>query len=119
MNKREFKKVIDAVGSSLYQEMMTAYYNVEGIDKEEVAKAIKDVLGATASARNNANIFFDRGMRSFSDHKEYAKAKKAFFKSLFDKIYADYNSSIDEALKKFNAALPSEVKEKNKQALAE
>lgn len=51
MNKREFKKAVDAIGGSLYQEMMTAYFNIEGIDKDAVADAIKEVLGATAVAK--------------------------------------------------------------------
>lgn len=119
MNKREFKKAVDAIGGSLYQEMMTAYFNIEGIDKDAVADAIKEVLGATAVAKKNSNVLFDRGVRAFEDHKEYSKAKAGFFKALFEKIHSDFNSSIDSALKKFNGALPADVKEQNKQSVAE
>lgn len=118
-NKREFKKTVEAIGASIYEEMMTSYYNVKDIDKDAVSKAIAEVLGATASARNNANVFFDKGMRAFADHKEYSKAKAAFFKKLFEKIDSDFNARIDNALKMFNAALPAEAKELNKKLAAE
>lgn len=114
-NKREFKKYVDAIGAAMYGEMMTAYYNIDGIDKDAVAKAIEKVLGAVGSAKNNSNIYFDRGFKAFGgDHKAYRVAKENFFKSLFAKIETEFNDSINEALKLFNGAVPAAVKEANK-----
>lgn len=109
-NKRDFKKFANALGSSVANEMMMAYYNVEGIDKKAVAEAVKKVIGAIEGAKNNANIFFDRGPKSFADRKEYAAAKRNFFRSLFQKIEKDFNDQINEALKEFNAAVPEAAK---------
>lgn len=113
-NKRDFKKYADALGSSVAQEMMLAYYNVEGIDREAVAGAVKKVIAAIEDAKNNANRFFDRGANSFADHKEYAVAKRNFFRSLFQKIEKDFNTQINEALKEFNAAVPESAKQTQK-----
>lgn len=114
-NKREFKKYADALAASVIDEMVASYYNVEGADKEKISKAIEKVLGATGAAKSHANIFFDRGMKGFENAKDYSKAKKEFFKSLFDKIETEFNEEINQAVKLLNEALPASVKEQNKE----
>ena len=47
--------------------------------------------------------------------KEYAKAKKAFFRSLFNKIDTEFEEETNAALKLFNEALPAEEKARNKE----
>lgn len=118
-NKREFKKYAEAVGASACDAMMVNYYNVEGVDKEAIAKAIEKVLGAVGAACSNANITFDKGVKAFPDLKTYSAEKKAFFKKLFEKISFDFTAEIDEALKLFNAAIPQAIKDANKKAVAE
>lgn len=115
MNKQQFKKAVEAVGASICDEMMTVYYNEKGVDHDKISMAVAKVLGATAAARSNANVFFDRGRRSFSTPQEYNKAKSAFFKKLFEKIHSDFNEEISAALKLFNEAVPQAVKDANKQ----
>ena len=116
-NKREFKKYVDALGASACDEMMYAYYTVEGADKDAISKAIEKVLLATNKARMNSNIFFDKGVKAFNDLKEYSKAKDAFFKALFEKVSTEFSEEINSALKDFNAALPANEKQKNKEAV--
>lgn len=116
-NKREFKKFADALGASVVEEMMVAYYNVEGADKNAISDAVGKVLEAIESAKNNANVFFERGPKSFADHKEYATAKRNFFRSLFNKIEDDFNNEINEAVKQFNEALPESYKAAQKEAV--
>lgn len=113
-NKREFKKYVAAVGASACNDIMESYYIVEGINKDTVSKAVELVLAATAAARANSNVFFDKGPKAFSDRKEYSKAKEVFFKKLFEKINADFTAQLDEAVKVFNSAIPQEVKDQNK-----
>ena len=72
-------------------------------------------INAQHKARNNANITFDRGRRAFADPAEYSKAKRAFFKALFDKINTELSEETNEALKLFNSAIPADEKERNKQ----
>ncbi len=117
-NKREFKKYVEAIGSSLCEEMMVAFYNIEGANQDEISKAIGVVLGAVAEAKNNANIFFDRGVAAFETRKEYNKAKETFFKELFKKIDSDFTGKVNEALKLFNESIPASAKEENKKAVA-
>ncbi len=118
-NKREFKKYTEATGASVCEAMMLAYYNQKGINKEDVEKAIAKVLSATAAAKSNANVTFDKGHKAFADLKEYSKAKESFFAKLFDKINEDFAKEIDEALKLFNSAIPQSVKDEQKKEAAE
>lgn len=118
-NKREFKKFVEAVGGNVVSEMMTSYYNDKDADKEKIEHAIGRVLGATGAAKSNANVYFDRGVKSYADSREYTKAKAAFFKALFKKISGDFNREVNDAVKEFNAALPEDVKKSNKEAVAD
>lgn len=113
-NKREFKKFIEAVGASVCDEMMVAYYNIDGADRDAIAKAIESVLVAVEKARVNAGTEFDRKPRSFDNEHEYRKAKTSFVKAMYKKVIADFSASIDAAVKAFNAAIPAEVKAANK-----
>lgn len=115
-NKREFKKYVEALGSSACESMVEVYDTVENVDKDQVAKAIEKVLYAVTAAKNNADVTFDKGVKAFSNLGEYSKAKKDFYRQLFTKINEDFNKGIDEALKIFNAAVPEEVKKENKEA---
>lgn len=116
-NKREFKKYVNAIGASICTEMMGAYYNVDGVDRNAIANSVEKVLGAVAAAKSHANVFFDKGLKAFDDHKQYSHAKHAFFKSLFDKIIADFSTEINAAVADFNKAVPASVKEENKKAV--
>ncbi len=118
-NKREFKKNIDAIGASVCEEMMTAYYNIEGADKKAIAASIENVLAAIEKAKDNANVFFDKGEKAFEDKKEYSKAKADFFKALFTKIENEFAEELNEAVKEFNKAIPAAEKAKNKEIAAE
>lgn len=116
-NKRDFKKYADALGSSVVEEMMIAYCNVEGADKKKIADAVGKVLTAIENAKNNANVYFDRGPKAFADHKEFAVAKRDFFRKLFNKIESDFGAQVEDALKDFNAALPESYKAAQKEAV--
>lgn len=114
MNKQQFKKAAEEVGASMCNEMMSVYYNVEGVDREKISMAVAKVLGATGAAKANANRFFDRGVKGFASIEEYKQAKGEFFKKLFEKIRKDFNEEISAALKLFNEAVPQSVKDANK-----
>ncbi len=117
-NKRDFKKSIDAIGGAVCNEMMIAYYNVEGADKNAIASSIEKVLAAVTKAKDNANVFFDKGVKAFADKAEYTKSKAAFFKALFAKIHMEFGEELNAAVKEFNEAIPADVKKANKEATA-
>lgn len=118
-NKREFKKYVDALGATVVEEMMIQFYNEEKADKQAIASAVGNLLAATDNARKNANVTFDKGPRAFADLKEYSKAKKQFYRALFNKISKEFSEEVKNAVKVLNASLPAEVKEAQKKAVAE
>ena len=118
MNKRDFKKYVESVGDSACASMVDVYESVENVDKAKVADAVEKVIGAVAAAKSNADITFDKGVKAFNSLQEYSKAKKAFFRQLFNKIYEDFYKQLDEAVKEFNSAVPDDVKKENKEAVA-
>lgn len=116
MNKRDFKKYVESVGDSACASMVDVYESVEKVDKSKVADAVEKVIAAVAAAKTNADVTFDKGVKAFNSLAEYSKAKKIFFRQLFNKITEDFYKDLDEAVKEFNAAIPEEVKADNKEA---
>lgn len=118
-NKRQFKKTVDAIGSAVCNEMLIAYYNVEDADKNAISESIEKVLASVVKAKNNSNVFFDKGVKAFSTIEEYQKAKAEFFKALFTKIHTEFGEELNAAVKEFNKAIPAEAKAANKKAVTE
>lgn len=117
-NKREFKKNLDAVGASVCAPMFDAFYNADPKDQEKLDVIISNVIGAIGAAKANADITFDKGVKAFENLKEYSKAKKDFYKKLFNKINTEFIAEIEKALNEFNAILPQDVKQENKETAA-
>ena len=116
MNKREFKKYVEALGDSACASMAEVFDTVDNIDKAKVADAVEKVIAATAAAKSNADVTFDKGVKAFENIVEYSKAKKDFYRKLFVKIQDDFYKELEDAVKLFNSAVPQEVKEENKEA---
>lgn len=109
-NKRLFKKNVDLLCADMIEQMMIAYVNVDGADRNSISDAIGKVLHAQETARDNCNVAFDRSRKAFGSEKEYRVEKHNFTKALYAKILKDFDSEISEALKLFNAAIPEAVK---------
>lgn len=117
MNKRDFKKYVESLGDSACASMAEVYDSTDKIDKSKVADAVEKVIAAVAAAKSNADITFDKGVKAFDGNlKEYSKAKKAFFRQLFNKINDDFYKELDDAVKLFNEAIPEDLKAENKAA---
>lgn len=116
MNKRDFKKYVESVGDSACASMVEVFDTVENIDKSKVADAVEKVISAVAAAKSNADVTFDKGVKAFENLGAYSKAKKQFFRQLFNKITEDFYKELDEAVKEFNSAIPESVKAENKAA---
>lgn len=114
MNKREFKKSVQAVGDVAVAQIVDITESNDKIDKAKASNAVEKVISAVAAAKTNADITFDKGVKAFENLKEYSKAKKAFFRQLFTKINEDFVKDLDEAVKEFNEAVPEELKQENK-----
>lgn len=117
MNKRDFKKSIEAIGNSACAQMVDVYETVDNVDKAKVANAVEKVISAVAAAKSNADVTFDKGVKAFDNLAAYSKAKKSFFRQMFAKIKEDFFNELEEAVKEFNSAVPEEIKAENKAAV--
>lgn len=111
-NKRDFKKYVTAVCTAMSGDMLDACYSIEGLDRNSVDDAIIDILKAGELAIMLCNTKFDKTAKAFSEG-GYHKAKRSFNKSVYRKANKEFADAINAAVKKFNAAVPSEVKLKN------
>lgn len=112
-NKREFKKYVSAVSTSIVSSMMAAYYDVAGINKEEVTAAVTDILVAGENAIMKTDVKYDKTACAFDNKHEYHKAERKFFKEVYAKVNKEFAEEINAAIKKFNAAVPEDVKKAN------
>lgn len=117
-NKREFKKYVNVVSTSLVEDMMSVYYSINGVDPEKIDDAIISVLKAGESAIMKTNVKFDKTAGGFENRHLYDAAKKSFYAELYKKISKEFSEAINEAIKKFNAAVPQEVRNQLKTAAA-
>lgn len=115
-NKREFKKYISSVSQDICSYMMDVCVFVPGINEEEIHMAIITVLTAAESAVLKSNVKFDKSPKAFPAG-GYAKARRAFYKSVFKKANEEFKQAVESAVKMFNTATPAEVREQNKQLL--
>lgn len=113
-NKKEFKKYVTYLANNVCQDMMIEYYNVENANLELIDEAVIDVLTAAESAILKSNFQFDKSLSAFDNARQYRSEKAKFNRNLFHKINAEYVAAIDNALKKFNSAIPQVVKDKNR-----
>ena len=118
MNKRVFKKNVQAVGDVAVAQMVDIVESNDNVDKTKASVAVEKVISAVAAAKTNADITFDKGVKAFDNLVEYSKAKKAFYRQLFKKINEDFVKDLDEAVKEFNEGVPEELKQENKAAVA-
>lgn len=106
MNKRQFKKSIDALSSALVNEMMASLYNVKEADAKKLNEAIQKIAQAMVKARHETNKLFGKGSKEFANLAEYNAAKAKFTEEKYQKAISDYNEALGEALKAYNEGMP-------------
>lgn len=62
-NKRDFKKSIDAIGGAICNEMMVAYYNIEGADKNAIALQSRRYLARLSKPKTIQTYSLTRVLR--------------------------------------------------------
>lgn len=107
MNKREYKKAISSLGTGMCVEIFNIGATTKGADANKFQEAISMIWNATEQTKAKANIFFNKGRRDFETAQDYNRAKHAFFKALFNRLNAEFEAQLDEALKLVNSATPA------------
>lgn len=110
-NKREFKKQTHALTAAVVNDMMMTSFISDKVDKEAVDNAIIKLLAASEAAIVKVNVKFDKTLKAFDSEKEYKKAKRSFYKALYDKAGDEFVEKLKESMADFNSCFPSEVKD--------
>lgn len=113
-NKRDFRKYVTTVVNNICQDMMIAYYNIDNANKTAIDDAVIEVLKAGELALSHSNVMFDKTAKAYSNKREYNTEKAKFNRALYSRINKEFFENLNLGLKKFNAAIPQEVKEANK-----
>ncbi len=85
-NKRLLKKEIHRICGALAGECVLAKIAIPGIDREKLNEIIYQLADLQASALRLVSVEFPRTPRSFDNRKEYADARRAYFKASFAKL---------------------------------
>lgn len=109
MNKREYKKAVQALGASLCVEIFTIGNAAKDMNPELVQECMNNVYCGMTKAKRGANTIFPKREKDFATKGEYLKAKRDFFRNLYVDLSAEYSAVIDTTLKGFNAALPKQT----------
>lgn len=105
-NKRLLKKEIHRICGALAGECVLAKIAIPGIDREKLNEIIYQLADLQASALRLVSVEFPRTPRSFDSRKEYADARRAYFKASFAKLREHFNARVQEILKEMNATVP-------------
>ena len=105
-NKRLLKKEIHRICGALAGECVLAKIAIPGIDREKLNEIIYQLADLQASALRLVSVEFPRTPRSFVIRKEYADARRAYFKASFAKLREHFNARVQEILKEMNATVP-------------
>lgn len=111
-NKRDFKKYITAVTNAVCQDMMDICC-LDSVDCNAVQDAVIEVLKAGELAIIRTGVKFDKTPGAFPEG-GYKNARRVFYKALYKKANKEFSETLNAAVKKFNAAIPEQVKAENK-----
>jgi len=105
-SKRIYKKILEATTASVCNEMMLeAVFCNDEEKQEKIERIVANMLAAYENSRIQSNVKYDKSPRAFDNDREYHRARRAFYRKMFDRIYADYNKVLNESIESFNALL--------------
>lgn len=107
MNRREYKKAVTATGTNMCVEIYTIGAINKNADADKIQQAINIVWNAMLRARKGSNLCFGKSERDFENRQAYRKALSAYNKALYSRLDSELETSLDEAVKLVNEALPA------------
>ncbi|MDE6276937.1 MAG: hypothetical protein K2M06_02405 [Muribaculaceae bacterium] len=114
-NRRELKKYVHAVCGDLAAGILETSYAFGNVKKSDVIDIVNDIASLQIDTLAKISIAFDK-TPSAMEAGEYRKARRAYYRSAAKALLDEFHKSVDEILKKINAALPEEVRAELKAA---
>lgn len=108
-NRRELKKYVHAVCGDLAAGILETSYAFENVKKADVIDIVNDIAALQIDTLAKISVAFDK-TPSAMDPGQYRKARRAYYRNAAKALLEEFNKSVDEILKKINAALPDDVR---------
>ncbi len=120
-NKRQLKKYMKEMASSLAGETVFILNFYDNIDEEKANSVIDRILVHMTEKISDVSVNFDKTCSEFynNDRHQYRKDKRTYYKNCYKKLYEDFNSGVKDILKDMNALLSKEQLEENKKVANE
>ena len=115
-NKRQLKKYMKNMAANLAGETVFILNYYDGIDEAKANDVIDKIFNLLTEKINDVSLDFDKTCKdSFAgDRKAYRKARNAYYKAAYKKLYTDFTEGVSAVLKDMNALLSKEQLEENK-----
>ena len=114
-NKRQLKKYMKNMAANLAGETVFILNYYDGIDEAKANDVIDKIFNLLTEKINDVSVDFDKTCKdSFAgDRKAYRKARNAYYKAAYKKLYTDFTEGVSAVLKDMNALLSKEQLEEN------
>ena len=117
-NKRQLKKFIRHNCGMFAAEILLARAEFPEIDRKTVYDIVRALASLQTRTLSRANVAYDHSRRD-SDPATYRKERSAYSRKAYRRLLDEYYTSLDDILKKMNAALPENVRAMLKEAAAQ
>ena len=105
-SKRQIKKAIQDACSNIAGECIFAESAFGEKKQEEWDSIIIDTALLQQEAINRTNNRFDKKVKDFANHKEYNKARRAFFKQCEKELSEYFRAEVNNIAKRMNDLMP-------------
>ena len=110
-NKRQLKKYMKNMAANLAGETVFILNYYDGIDEAKANDVIDKIFNLLTEKINDVSVDFDKTCKdSFAGD----KARNAYYKAAYKKLYTDFTEGVSAVLKDMNALLSKEQLEENK-----
>lgn len=104
-NRRELKKYVKTVCGELSGACIEMYIMFpDQIKREDVENLVCEAAGLQVETISKINIVFDKSRKD--DLAGYAKARRLYFREAFSTLVREFNTHVNEIVKKMNELLP-------------
>lgn len=103
-SKQDLKKYINRVGCEVAQAVLPAAVCSHIITDQQADELITKLSELKAEAHARLNIAFDKTQKDFENIKNYAKARRQYFKIAYAKAREEYEKGVEEVIEKVNKA---------------
>lgn len=117
--KRDLKKYIRNTCGALAGEICFARCAFPVIDRKTVYDILVEIAALQGKTISKVSVSFAKTPSDYLEKEVYKKERTAYYAKAYKSLLDEFDASVLEIVKKMNAALPAEVREKIKEAIAE